>query len=285
MPGSAWSSPGNTPSGRNAAGCPRKTSLAMIYFCTRCSTSIASPKPDQLYRLTKTGLLFCNKTCGLAHRDENRQRLPSPPRPSVQCTECLSPARLDGHRFALWKTTGRAYCSEACSKAFRARVSSETMASTNRRFASERMKRKNPMASLEARAKMSQTLNAIRHRPSVRGGNGKPPTAPEMALLRALGVLGFEPQHVVKTRMPSGSGFPPCYKLDLGNPLFKIAIEADGACHAGVRKELDRKRDEFLAGLGWTTLRFSNEAILNSLGTVVSTTLKLMASTPIRPAA
>ena len=67
----------------------------------------------------------------------------------------------------------RVYCCQECKKAFVHRVKSETMARTNRKYASARMKANNPMSNPEAREKMAKTLKRIGHRPAIRGGNGK----------------------------------------------------------------------------------------------------------------
>jgi very-short-patch-repair endonuclease len=74
-------------------------------------------------------------------------------------------------------------------------------------------------------------------------------------------------------------GFPTCYKVDLGNPGLKIAIEVDGNTHHS-RKTVDEKKDKKLVSLGWIVLRFWNKDILNWINTgmptdtYISTTLK-----------
>ncbi len=197
------------------------------------------------------------------------------------CHMCGAPGRVTDHA----KLTGRAYCSTACSKAYRARVSSETMARTNRKYASERMTRNNPMRKPEARAKMRATLAEIGHAPKIRGGNGKPPTMAEVFLLMLFGDLGFELQLSIKTGFRLGTTeYPPAYKVDIGNRALKVAVEADGMSHCSLKRQAqDAKKDAFLRGIGWTVLRFSNSEILSNpmqvFETVMSTTSKLKAST------
>ena len=182
-----------------------------------------------------------------------------------------------------WKKTGRAYCGLACSTKYRAAVSSETAAKTNRTHARQRMLERNPMRVESSRQKMTETLRKIWHRPAQRGGNGALPPMAEQVLTEMLRPYGFVPQCVVKTGASAGSGLPRSYKVDAGNPTVRLAVEADGPSHAGKRLVLDQKRDRCLSGLGWTTLRFSNEEILSSPWTVLSTTLKSMGCTPTSP--
>ena len=49
----------------------------------------------------------------------------------------------------------------------------------------------------------------------------------------------------------------------------KLVIEADGPIHL-LKKDYDKNRDEVLAGLGLTILRFDNIQILNETQTVVN---------------
>lgn len=153
----------------------------------------------------------------------------------------------------------RKLCSPECIS----KQSSMRMAATNRKHASSRMKSNNPMKRKEIREKMSATLRAMGHRPVLRGGNGKPPTAPEIKLASALGwVIGF----VVVTNTFRGSGIPSHYKLDVANPSLKIAVEVDGASHqAMARKEQDRKKENWLRSTGWKVLRFSNAQVMEHL--------------------
>ena len=116
----------------------------------------------------------------------------------------------------------------------------------------------------EIRAKLSQSLRAIRHSPAVRGGNGT--TAPCEALVAAA-MPEWKPQHVV----PLGSrqpGYPTHYKLDFAVIDKMLDIELDGPSHAAVsRREADNRRDSRLAALGWRVLRIKNTEILSRSST------------------
>lgn len=139
------------------------------------------------------------------------------------------------------------------------------MSNTNRRYASARMKRNNPMMHAEIRERMGLTLRAIGHGPKVRGGNGRPPSIPQQMLADA---LAWPTEYVVKT---SVGYLPNHYKLDIANPRLMVAIEVDGVSHSSpTRRQQDYRKAMFLSGLGWTVLRFSNRAILDSLETVLS---------------
>lgn len=59
-------------------------------------------------------------------------------------------------------------------------------------------------------------------------------------------------------------GVSACYKVDLGNPLKKIAIELDGIGHQSpTSRKRDQKKERILRSLGWKVLRFWNWEILN----------------------
>jgi hypothetical protein len=153
------------------------------------------------------------------------------------------------------------------------------MAAMNRRSASERMRLRNPMQRQDVRSKVSNTLRAMGWKPPVRGGNGRGLTVPQ-ALLGS--VFDLETEVAVKTRIPRGNGFPPCYKLDLADRDLRIGIEVDGVSHCSIqRQEQDVKKQDFLQSIGWTVLRFTNRQVMEHLGecvqTVVSTIWK---STP-----
>ena len=174
------------------------------------------------------------------------------------CTVCGQPADLSNrHQRYQLKTTGRAYCSRACSTEYRRRVSSATMAKTNRVHASERMTRNNPMHDDETRERMAATLRRVKHRPKVRGGNGHPITEPQRVLAEMLGW----PTEV--SIAPSDGMRPYHYKADIAHPTMKVCVEVDGGSHqARDRQEQDQRRDARLAACGWITLRFSNRAAM-----------------------
>ena len=62
---------------------------------------------------------------------------------------------------------------------------------------------------------------------------------------------------------------PVCrYILDFYCHRAMLAIEIDGDIHK-YRKEYDNYRDEFLSGIGITTLRFSADEVMNNIENVI----------------
>src|SRR5437870_779102 len=121
----------------------------------------------------------------------------------------------------------------------------------------ERIRNLNPMSDPAVRLKVSQILREMKHKPSVRGGNGTGLTKPQSILLALLAGWTAEfPLSLGRRR----AGYPTHYKLDLANPEKKLCIEVDGACHYG-RKEKDAKKDAILVSLGLRVLRFWNADI------------------------
>lgn len=139
------------------------------------------------------------------------------------------------------------------------------MAQRNRDTAPERMRLNNPMANLETRKKMSETLHRIGHKPIIRGGNGKPLSPAHQMLSDAIG-CPWKDEFIVVTNTYRGSGLPTHYKIDIAHPFKKIAIEVDGNSHCALsRQSQDKKKELFLSKLGWTVIRFKNEEVLNNL--------------------
>lgn len=189
---------------------------------------------------------------------------------TVPCHWCGKPAQLSPKwRYDEWKRVGHAYCSPVCGKAYKHKVNSETMAKTNRKYASDRMKKHNPMSRADVRQRASQSLRAIGHKPTIQGGNGRPMPEPQRILSEA---MGWPTEVVVKTYMPRGSGYPPAYKIDVASKELMVGIEIDGESHyALVRQAQDAKKEELLSGYGWTVLRFSNKDVMQNLTRCVET--------------
>ena len=89
-------------------------------------------------------------------------------------------------------------------------------------------------------------------------------------LFDALGE-GWKLELAIPTQVPRkpGCGYPTNYKVDLGNLELKLVVEVDGKMHRS--KEvmlLDVKKTRKLEELGWTVLRFTNEAVMTRLSLV-----------------
>ena len=201
----------------------------------------------------------------------------------IPCSECgaLSTFRT-ATQYYTWKNKGRAHCSPACRDAFVRRNSSEIMARTNRQYASARMKERNPMRDASTRQKVSETLRAMKHAPSVRGGNGHQMPVAQALLLSALGP-GWVGEMVVRTGAKKGSGVPCHYKVDIGNAALKMCVEVDGGSHAALsRREQDNRKDSVLRSLGYEVLRFTNQQVAADMSACIRSIIsKLRARTPI----
>jgi hypothetical protein len=136
------------------------------------------------------------------------------------------------------------------------------------------MTEKNPMSNPVVRAKQKATLRAMGWKPPIQGGNGKPIPVPQQMLAC---VLGWQTELAVCTNQPKGCGYPTAYKIDIGEPTLKVAIEVDGGSHCSkVRQAQDRKKEELLIGLGWKVLRFSNKQVMEHLEECVQTVLSII---------
>lgn len=153
------------------------------------------------------------------------------------------------------------------------------MAATNRKYASDRMTRNNPMKREATRQKVRTTLRAMGWTPTVRGGNGTGPTVPQLLLASR---LGWELETVVRTLQPKDSGYPSCYKLDIGNRTLKVGIEIDGNAHlAASVKVKDEKKTAFLSTLGWKILRFTNSDVMEHSNDCVQAVLDAIKTLPV----
>ena len=181
------------------------------------------------------------------------------------CNECgkefVTSKRWKKNNFT---STGRVYCSKECSKEYCRKISSRTMAKTNKKYASDRMKKNNPMSKPEIREKMRLSLIEIGHSPKKRGGNGRGQTVPQAMLSSA---LGWDYEYVIKTgSLKEKYNAPYHYKIDIANPKFKIAIEVDGNSHGALKRiEQDKRKEAFLKEIGWKVIRFKNQEILDDL--------------------
>lgn len=202
-------------------------------------------------------------------------RLPMTRTPvNAVCTECGTSVILtEKSKIDSFRSRGRTYCTTTCRDTWVNRRRSVTMAETNRKHASERMRRNNPMARPEVRAKMSQSLKAMGHKPRVQGGNGRPLPEPQVRLAE---FLGWPTEFTV---IPHDGEMPYHYKADIVHPTMKVCVEVDGGSHfSRARQASDRRRDERLRSLGWLVFRFSNrdamERTEECARTVLSTTSK-----------
>src|SRR6266496_713908 len=179
--------------------------------------------------------------------------------PQIQqtvCAWCQAPMTItDADKLCAFRRVGRAYCSPACGKDGHRRFSqAHVVTDVEKARSSLRMRERNPMRDPVTREKMRVSMRLRGCGPAIRGGNGHGPTVPEQALAF---ILGW-PTNVIVPIGPRLPGYPTHYKIDIGNPTLKIAIEVDGQSHNALsRKQADKKKAVYLNGHGWTVLRFS----------------------------
>lgn len=240
---------------------------------------------------------YCSRKCALAHLKASHRSV------EATCLWCGNRTVLTGYRRKNFLLTGRAYCSTECGFAARnaaARQAHRTppphttkalvayvQSEDGRAQSSLRMRTNNPMSDPIIRGRVSKILRYMGHRPPIQGGNGKPLPVPQQRLLDALGSQWKAELPIATKRRQDG--YPHCYKIDIANELLRIAVEVDGRGHGCVLvRERDRRKDEFLRSIGWTVLRFSNEAAMGRLEDCVrmvsSTILKSSTTTTSSPA-
>lgn len=106
--------------------------------------------------------------------------------------------------------------------------------------------------------------------PIQRHGNGRGLTHPQQVLLDALGD-GWEAEYSVPTGGRTADR-PTCYKIDIANPLCKVAIEVDGPAHQSHKVQAkDRKKEVFLKKYGWRVYRFKNLDALRNAEEIAAT--------------
>ena len=149
------------------------------------------------------------------------------------------------------------------------------------------MKKKNPMFDAAIRAKAHAAMKDKWKLKLVRAGNGKF-TIPQILLWVQLGD-GWVMELPVSTecKIPKKQRFH-SYKVDIGNPLLKLAIEVDGHSHySRKQQQIDTWKTARLQDAGWTVLRFWNKQVTGHLGdcveTVMFTTSKLKKTTITLP--
>jgi hypothetical protein len=168
------------------------------------------------------------------------------------CTHCAAtwrnaqPGRAE--KFTLWIAEGR-------------EVARQNRLGSKRPEYSARMRENNPMKNSESVAKMRMSLSGRTF--LARGGNGKL-TTPQILLAESLKLpMEFAiPTAMVKDKFQS---LPNHYKVDIADPIAKVAIEVDGNSHKSKKwKFLDKRKTLVLNALGWSVLRFWNKEVLEN---------------------
>ena len=195
----------------------------------------------------------------------------------MNCAYCGKELKQENYSREKWlmmirklKKTGRIYCSPICGKKWaHQNLTNYTQSEKGRKRKMEH----NPMSRVEVRETVSKRLREIGHKPPKRGGNGTGMTEPQEILFKELKKYNIYtiPELPIKTHQKVGSGYPTCYKVDLGLEELKIGIEIDGNSHNLIeRQKQDMKKDMFLESLGWKILRFKNKDVMKDISKVMN---------------
>lgn len=237
--------------------------------CPTCGKEVLLDTPQKRQAFKHQGKLFCSREC--YYKSKIGKPRTDRVLVTVNCHTCGKQFVIKGYQHKQLRETGRVYCSKECSRQYQASVSSLTMAETNRKYASARMKQNNPMRNPATKRRMQTTLRARQWKPQIRGGNGTGYTVSQRLLALA---LGWQMEYPVYTGKLKEDGYPVVYKIDIADPVLKVAIEVDGASHNTVKgKQADERKTAFLVGLGWKVLRFSNRQVMSDLDACVQTVL------------
>ena len=241
-------------------------------LCKECGSTFTLSR-SQASKAAEGANLFCSRACFHLH---HRRLMTRKPTIDKTCSACGKLFELS--KVQRWKMeSGKAqefFCGRKCATAWRnSRPGAQDWQKSPeiRKKRSEALKEHNWLQTPEARQRKMEVLKDIGPPnpagPPVRGGNGRGPSVPQVMLAEA---LGWKMEFVVPTNEPRGSGYPSHYKIDIANPVAKIAIEVDGNSHASAaRRAQDEKKDGFLVSRGWSVLRFSNREVMGNLSDCV----------------
>lgn len=253
------------------------------------------------YANGKTTAKYCSKSCASLDRDPEIDKRAAEKRrkPLVEkvCLQC-------GKIFYLTSkgqlSAGQKYCSKKCAAihrfcgtetgrvyAARMRRNGNAWKGKKNPFTAERMRKNNPMSNSISRERATMKLRGRTF--LSRGGNGSL-TKQQVSLCQALGLREDTMEHVIPTAKAKEhfQSLPTSYKVDIGIPEVKLAIEVDGNTHKTKKwKFLDRRKTAVLNFLGWTVLRFWNKEVDQDLKkcvqTVMSTISRLKETTTTSP--
>ena len=267
----------------------RKKKIATIkVICPQCGIE---------FKQKRSGQKLCSKKCSsnytakenvkksLITREKNGNLSPMVIKICQQC----------GKEFQSQERHSRRYCSKSCSAIWRMnqieirekiyakevglKISKSLKVAYSEnpnlsKIISERMKLNNPMFKQENIEKMKEKRGKYTF--LSRGGNGQLTKQQLLLFSEISGTTYMEMELAIPIFTPlkeikSDIASPPThYKVDIGIPSIKLAIEVDGKTHKTKKwKFLDKRKTEILELLGWKVLRFWNQDIDQNLEQVV----------------
>jgi len=267
----------------------RKKKIATkMVICPHCGKEFKQKRSSQILCSKKCSTMFTSKENvikALKTRKLNGNLSPMVERKCQYCKKSFQSRERFLKRFcstscsAKWRMEQpeirkRVYTKESSQKISKAILKSYAINPELKEHLSKRMMKNNPMFQQINIEKMKEKRGKYTF--LSRGGNGQitkqqlllfskisGDTYMEMELaipiltpLRKLGIVVVSP--------------PTHYKVDIGIPSLKLAIEVDGNTHKTKKwKFLDKRKTEILALLGWKILRFWNQEIEKDLKSVV----------------
>ena len=203
----------------------------------------------------------CSLSCGHICRAEAQKK-----RLLKHCVIC-------GKEFFVRPSDKRKTCSKECRYVL---IGKKREGVPQTEFCKENMRKNNPMWKEGVVQKMLKTkeMNGTLHVwKGKRGGNGTL-SEPQKVLLEELGE-GWIPEFPVTVPWINPyrkiNRLSHTYKVDIGNPMLKVAIEVDGKAHSYRSvQQSDLKRTERLKEVGWKVFRFTNAEITKNCSEVVT---------------
>jgi hypothetical protein len=240
---------------------------------------------------------YCSKSCAAFDRppEINKRAGDKRRKPLVEKT-CLQCGKTFYLKPMGQVSAAQKFCSKRCNALYRVRDTKVGRMYAERMWrggngwkgnknpaTAERMRLYNPTRNPEVVEKIKQ--KSLGKTFLSRGGNGTL-SVQQKALCQALGLPDSAMEFVIPTARAKDrfQSLPPCYKVDIGIPELRLAVEVDGRTHKSKKwKFLDRRKTAVLNFLGWTVLRFWNREVDQDMNrcvqTVMSTISKLKETT------
>jgi len=216
------------------------------------------------YANGKSTAKYCSRSCAsFNHSPEAKQKVANAHRKLLVEKTCLNCGKVFYLKPMGQLSAGQKYCSKKCAAihrfcgteigrdyAARMRRGGNAWKGKKNPFAAERMRKNNPMSDPKIRERATMKLKGRTF--LARGGNGTL-TKQQVNLCQALGLTENAMEYVIPTAKAKNhfQSLPTSYKVDIGIPEVKLAIEVDGNTHKTKKwKFLDRRKTAVLNFLG-----------------------------------
>lgn len=284
-----------TGSTRNKKFCSKKCaddSMKSLCYDINNPPTCAFCNKTLTHRQIVTGYKYCSYRCFTSYKKQKFQKKVSNSFCQI-CGKSLSESQVK---------SGNITCSPKCACLFRMKkygtaknytdtdidrrrnaLKERWQDSSFRESVVSRMKNNNPSKSETVQNKIKETKiknNTLHVWSGERGGNGKVSKAEKLLMDFCLshGFLYNKAinTHDARVRYPDNK-YANCYKPDFVNVELGLCVEIDGDSHKtkdGILK--DKKKEECLCFLGYKTIRFTNDCVINDIESVISSILSEM---------